>query len=104
MKLNIEEIEAVLMDGHDESSKERVRNAELEVLEEPFCPSSSESSDVQKGLELGLGIKMIDIDDESHDQGFPADVRDKTKEEKGNVDLRDEIDIEKGFSKIIAEE
>jgi hypothetical protein len=104
MKLNIKGKEAVLMDGHDESSKERVRNAELEVLEEPFCPSSSESSDVQKGLELGLGIKMIDIDDESHDQGFPADVRDKTKEEKGNVDLRDEIDIEKGFSKIIAEE
>eukprot|EP00979_Chaetoceros_neogracilis_P017690 scaffold10266_cov294-Chaetoceros_neogracile.AAC.10 len=104
MKLNIEEIEAVLMDGHDESSKERVRNAELEVLEEPFCPSSSESSDMQKGLELGLGIKMIDIDDESHDQGLPVDARDKTKEEKGNVDLRDEIDIEKGFSKLVQEE
>ena len=47
---------------------------------------------------------MIDIDEESHDQGFPADVRDKTKEEKGNVDLRDEIDIEKGFWKIVQEE
>eukprot|EP00979_Chaetoceros_neogracilis_P003259 scaffold576_cov146-Chaetoceros_neogracile.AAC.11 len=103
MKLNIKENEAVLMDVHDES-KERMCNAELEVLEEPLCPSSSESSDVQKGLQLGLGIKMIDIDDESHYQGLPVDVRDKTKEEKCNVDLRDEIDIEKGFSKIVQDE
>jgi hypothetical protein len=100
MKLNIKENEAVLMDVHDE----RMRNAELEVLEEPLCPSSSESSDVHKGLEGELGIKMIDIDDESHDQGLPVDVRDKTKEEKCNVDLRDEIDIEKGFSKIVQDE
>jgi hypothetical protein len=100
MKLNIKENEAVLMDVHDE----RMRNAELEVLEEPLCPSSSESSDVHKGLEGELGIKMIDIDDESHDQGLPVDVHDKTKEEKCNVDLRDEIDIEKGFSKIVQDE